>query len=79
MGGGVGTVQVGWLQTGHLGGEEEEEGARRQSFPKRPSARALPVLQLSGHSLGDATAQQPHQKEDAHAQCDHEQDVVLGG
>lgn len=59
--------------------EEEEEGARSQSFPQCPSARPLPVLQLSGHSLGDPTAQQPHQEEDAHAQCDHQQDVVLRG
>ena len=41
--------------------------------------RPLPVLQFSRHPLGDPTAQQPHQEEDAHAQGDHEQDVVLGG
>lgn len=54
-------------------------GRCEQSFLKRPSAQPLPVLQFSRHSLGDPTAQQPHQEEDAHAQCDHEQDVVLGG
>lgn len=49
------------------------EDARRESF------HPLPVLQFSRHLLGDATTQQPHQEEDAHAQCYHEQDVVLGG
>lgn len=80
---GVGTVQVGWLQTRHLREEEEEEERYREvqgvkSFSRRRrSARPLPVLQLSRHSFGDAATQQPHQEEDAHAQSDHEQDVVL--
>lgn len=63
---GVGTVYRGtnWWRRGRRGW-----GVRR----------ALPVLQFSRHSLRDPTAQQPHQEEDAHAQRDHEQDVVLGG
>lgn len=76
----VGTVQIGWLQAGHLreveekeDKEEGKEDARSQSFHR------LPVLQFSCHLLGDPTTQQPHQEEDAQAQCDHEQNVVLGG
>lgn len=38
----------------------------------------LPVLQFSRHALGEAAAGQPHQEEHAHADRDHQQDVVLG-
>lgn len=47
---------------------------RQESF----SLDSLPVLQLPGHPLGDAAAQQPHQEEGEHAQRHHQQDVVLG-
>lgn len=45
--------------------------------PLRPPS--LPVLLLLHYSLGDAAAQQAEQKENAHAQANHSQDVVLGG
>lgn len=61
---GVGTVQFGWLQTGHLRGEEEEEeegegegeeeGARSQSF-----VRAL-VFYRSFSSLVTRLVIRPH-------------------
>lgn len=59
--------------------QEEEEEDARGLLPSVPSARPLSVLQFSRHLLGDAAAKQTHQEKDAHAQCNHEQDVVLGG
>lgn len=69
---GVGTVQVGWLQ------EEEEKKGNCESFERFRGEGPLPVLQFSRHALGEAAAGQPHQEEHAHADRDHQQDVVLG-
>lgn len=67
---GVGTAQVSWLQEE----EEEEEDASHL----REGGGRLPVLQFSGHALGEAAAEQPDQEEHAHAERHHQQDVVLG-
>lgn len=44
----------------------------------KPWIRRLPILQFPGDAFGDAAAQQAHQEKDAHGQCYHQQDVVLG-
>lgn len=62
-----------WLEAGqwHRGGEI------RQSWKDGSSAPNLPVLKFSRDTLGDASAEEAYQEENAHTRCDHKQDVVL--
>lgn len=50
----------------------------KESFERLLRPGPLPVLQFSGHPLGEAAAGQADQEEHAHAERDHQQDVVLG-
>lgn len=56
----------------------EKRRGGRESFGRFRRAAPLPVLQFSRHPLGEAAADQPDQEEHAHAERDHQQDVVLG-
>lgn len=55
---------------------EEGNASWREEFWR--GGGLLPVLQFSGHAFGEAAADQPDHEEHAHAERDHQQDVVLG-
>lgn len=67
-----------WHCAGQLVTRGGRRGGERESSEEFGREGLLPVLQFSGHAFGEAAADQPDQEEHAHAERDHQQDVVLG-
>lgn len=76
---GSGCVDWRWHCAGQLVTRGGRKGGKCESLEEFGGGRILPVLQFPRHALGEASTDQPDQEQHAHAERDHQQDVVLGG